>query len=591
MRKFLFCAVLVLLMVSSSFSQEEAFNKCMDNLREYIEARDFAGASDCLKKGRSCPVSGSYLEYINSYLKFHQIKYWEETQDWQHLYSEGKYFKTEIISSCQKILDDPDAAPDLKLQAKALQGLVYYKEQNEEYYDVFSSLLVDMRDYLEAGNELDPALEIASLFYENNVQDFSTKIYRACVKSIKQRDYALEKVKEIAGLLYDKNREFSAEVYEIYLDKSGQTLSKDKYLEELEDVFYRFCDYGFEENYSWQVLFAAGLALDMKNTEASLPAHLKYLMGYNLQRAKDYKEAASMYKEILDKVPAGMQEELIFKIAVLSFFAGDEITFEEYLSMLENRNSQSIYLAPLYYVKAVHQHYLENFEQARDLYRKGQELSLDATPSFSDLGNFLSRTEEAGVLPEKLKIYFDLYTEKIRPQGATTMFISQGKVFTGQTATFDATFYMPGLGCLQPNMIYLWWGALGQEKYPSGGVQKAVYRKEGGMPVFCCIQVPEGYLDRTQDLLDVYNINTEGLKDTYALNEIMQVSASISPYLYEELYKTELVLTRDGEVVEKGKESIKSVLDSAGEYKLLLKIYSFQGQLLRDHEIVSFSVE
>ncbi len=546
-----------------------------ERLKEYVSGGRFNEGLESISKDDS--IYPEYKKYLEALLKFYELKHWEKAQDWKNFYNQGLIYKKEIKETLNSLLEGEYQNPLLRIKAESLLGVILKNEGNDSYLNIYRDLHADIRNYLSQTQDMEGVLSCADFFYENQDKDSARKIYRTILRTVKNKQVSLEKLKSLGEKFYGSDRDFSASVYKIYLDRLRDVNPDEEYWKEIKRIFFMFCSWGFETKSESNFSLISDITSQFLQCGPVLDNALLYLCAFNSQRAKDYPQSIEFYKKLLDKTPGEIREEIIFKIALLSFFNEDRKNFLKYSSLLEKENPSSIYLGPIFYIKGILAHYEEDFASSQRLYGKSMKFSLD--PGIPKL---LERAKKNKPLPENIRIYLDLYFHKILPQGSTSISLSPAMALVSEPIRGQAQYFIPGLGCLQPQVVYLWWGWLGRDSYPSQNTFSASYERQGPQIIFCSIQTPTGFLDRDQELLEVYRLEIKGYKPAYKREDTLDIKVEIEPALWEEVYKLKLTLTQGDKVLSEGDSRLRYKLSSPGKYTLHIEIRTFQGKVLKE---------
>ena len=529
----------------------------------------------------------NYKDYFKAYLLYKQLCLWEKEKNWEDFYSKGSNYRERIIELLSP-LKRLSSRNILKIYAYALLGIVYKKNQDPLYQEVFQNLQNLIEEYLEETEDIEGIIKVQNFLYQEGLKTFSRKVYKKLfdfiIASPQKVDYSV--LKKIALKTLKENPQFSRSLFRIYLKFIPQILQeKEALFKELKEIFLIFSYKVFKGADFKDILLAKDILDVFSENNFELSPNLKYLKALILEKLKRYKQAYSIYKELLDISQFyTIAPELNFKCFIINFYLTSPKEAMFYLKKLQDDYSHTAYFQIACYLWGLYKQWNRDFEEAQKFYRKASQGVLSEISILAE--KRLKEIMDKKPLPLKIASFFDVLWGKLKSEGEVWIQADSSFLIGEDSTHISARMFAPSSGCLQPKVVYLWWGLLGKNKYPSQERFLTSFNSWSIKPIFCGVQTPTGFLKPDFNCINVYNIRIKGIDREITAGKTLNINIDFLPPLYKEIYKFKLSLFKDGQLF-KESQNLNLHIPSipSGNYRLRIQVFSLADYILDEKEL------
>jgi len=401
-------------------------------------------------------------------------------------------------------------------EATQLKSLLLLWQFHHDQQDAFAEQSLEdlskaLKDCAPAVKDTQVIKEIADKLMAYQEKFKAKEVYKIYVDKIVTQDTKEADLKEIAGNFYkDGNLSLSESVYDIYIGKITQSWAKEKLAKELMEIaaLFAYKPGGPNDMFYAEKIFKA---IDQLGVKDVLDQELIYLRAFNLEKAKEYKEASFFYAQLARDYPKSSHyEEVVYKLGLINMYVFADIpASKSYFDKLISLEAVSGYMISALYQEGLLLQWQGDNAKAKELYNLLLSKALDKFPETVKLANArLKEIEDAKPLDYGLKTFLDLAAQEQNPGAldiSKTELTSSDHILTKeQKVILSSTSYLPQSGCLQVELQYLWSGNTGSaQPVASEGNFQTYYSDPGTKEVNLVVVSPAGVIGRSFDLLDV----------------------------------------------------------------------------------------
>lgn len=481
--------------------KENKYNELVDFLNSLIK-----------KKKAPEPVVNYYIAAT----RYYQLKYLEETQEWDEYFSNGNTYRDQITQSAQKAIDVTTTKDTAYLYARLILWRFHRDQQDSFEESALADLMRAAFEYSSLSPELLPLKDVADQLLSYGEKGKAKELYRSYVNKLITQDIKDEELASIAlGFYKEGNLELSQLVYDIYIERILKTYPKEKLIPFLIDIAKQFSysaiggkDEGLKDTVYAENIFKKIEGIGGKDV---FDQELIYLRTFNLEKSKEYSQALNIYMDLIQRFPQGVHvEEATYKAGIIfTYILRDLKNGRNYFEKLMNKESFSPYAISSLYQLGLLSQWEGDLIKAKEYYNKLLGEAKEKFPEAVDLVKARLREIEEAKPPEyNLKTFLDVSLKeenKVFDMSKVDLTSFPYRPKKDQEVNIASSVYLGDTGCMQIELQYLWSGDLGTNK-PSSLEQPAFntsYTEPGTKVINLVVVSPSGIIDRNIDLIDV----------------------------------------------------------------------------------------
>ena len=468
----------------------------------YLERHQYNQLVDFLRKLEGVAVSGCELPlgYYIGLCHYHQLRYLEETKNWQEYFDRGSLYREELFQETLKTVSLCPESP-LAIKAQVINWLEHKAQNDSLAKDALDKLISSLNNYVRQdatglsseegkaytfGLDMEVIKETADILQREEEPALAKAAYNLYVSRLDGAKTAKEELRLAAeSALESGNISLAEIVYERYIDGIKGSFSKEALVKELSVIAEQFSAAGsgrFKDMAYAEKIFTI---LEDSCGTGCFSGELQYSRAYNLQRLKDYSKAIQEYEKLVKNFPASLRiNEAEFKLGVLYTYAPLDISSNRntknnltgsqkekglhYWQKVIERDSDLILVVESLYHKALIGQYAQSFAAALADYSRILE-RINNNPDFKELTERVFKRQkeiqESKPIEYNLKTFLDVSLKGGEPPGAQTAALDLSaepfKTTITQGVKFSLSQPQAMTGCLVPELTYLWSGDLG----------------------------------------------------------------------------------------------------------------------------------
>jgi len=452
---------------------------------------------------------GPFTNYYIALSRYYQLKYLEETQNWDEYFAKGNDYRDQLTEAAAKTVASTAVSEPLHLYA----GLIlwqFHRDQQDTFHEpALESLMNFALEYAKDATDMLPIKDAAQQLEAYGEKAKSRQLYKIYVDKLTASNIKDEELNSIALDFYKQgNLELSEAIYDVYMEKIS-VYPKEKSIPILIEIAKSFAykDEGLKDAFYAEKVFKKIEDLGKKEV---FNEELMYLRAFNLEKAKEYDQAKNTYINLVQRFPGSAYvDEADFKTAIIYTYVLRDLkngrSYFEKLSQKEAPSPQA--MASLYQLGLLSQ-WEENFTPAKEYYNKLIERAKDSfTETVTQAKERIKEIEENKPIDYNLKIFLDLSLKEENTIYDMTKLDLKTSLYTpkrGQDLTISSYPSMPQSGCIQVEVRYLWSADLG--KITPSLEQTSFntsFTDPGTKVINLVVVLPSGVLDRDIALIDV----------------------------------------------------------------------------------------
>ena len=490
------------------FAQSEDLAKLKEDYLKDSKYSEFVAY--VLNDKAADPAQSAYLIALTRY---EQLKYLEETQNWDEYFSKGNDYRDELAKKAQEAIGLTTPSDKINALSRCVLWQFHKDQQDVFEANTLEELVNEAKVYSSVPSaDITVIKYVADKLASYEERARSGELYNIYVNKLITPETKVETLAQVADEIYRQgNAALSALVYDAYIERIVRSEPKEKAIPILFSIAKLFaykdkgtCDPEYAEKVFSKIEEIGGL--EVFNEESM------YLRGWNLEKSHLFTETKARYLSLLEKFPqTGRHDELIYKCGIISAYALRDMSagmgYFEQLSPAQNITPQAI--SSIYQLGLLSQ-YKKDLEKAKGYYNKLLELAGDKFSDTVSLAKIrLKELEGAGEIEYNLRTFLDVtFKEEYAAYDMSKVDVKSSpyKLLKDEKANIAASTYLPESGCMSVEINYLWSGHLGAA---SPSAEKAdfstSYSDPGTKEINVVVISPSGILDRRVDLLDDYS--------------------------------------------------------------------------------------
>ncbi|MBN2830764.1 MAG: hypothetical protein JXL82_00580, partial [Candidatus Omnitrophica bacterium] len=189
--------------ICNSQEKERALD-CLYKLREvYFRDNKYSEFVDLLRS--LCPGDNNiapYLNYNKALSRYQQLRYLEESKNWDEYFAKGNDYRDEIVKESNKAVESLSSDSPEFLYSKLLLYR-FHKDQQDTFAD---DALLDLKnsalEYVKTGKDMGLIKEIADVLISYDEKSSAKGLYKLYAQSLVNSDIKDEALKDIASGFY-----------------------------------------------------------------------------------------------------------------------------------------------------------------------------------------------------------------------------------------------------------------------------------------------------------------------------------------------------------------------------------------------------
>jgi hypothetical protein len=457
---------------------------------------------DLNKKSPSAQIS-----YYVALTRSRQLKYLEETQNWNDYFSFGDSYRSQIIEELKNSIS-PTVLDKLGIYARCLLWQFYKDQDDAQEEGAREDLISSAIKYAAENKDIEPVRFVADTLFGYGNKGHAKKLYNIYVQKLIESETNEDKLKEAAVDAYKKeNLSLSTTIYDAYIEKITKSYTNDKSMPILIAIAK---DFLYKDKGSYDAEYAEKIfkGIERLAGKEAFDEELRYLRAYNLEKSKEYIPAEEQYRILTEAFPQTKRyDEVIYKAGIITTYIARDIEkgrlYFEKLSQKSDVSAQVI--SSLYHLGLIYQ-WQKDSVKAKEYYLKLTERAGSDFVETQELAKQrLKEIENSQEIEYNLRMFLEatFSSDPRYDMGRLELKASPFRVENEQSTQIQALAYMPESGCMSVEVNYLWSGHLGTAT-PSTTRQEfpASYKHRGTKETNLVVVTSSGALDRSLIMVD-----------------------------------------------------------------------------------------
>jgi TolA-binding protein len=450
-------------------------------------------------------------DYYRSLTRYQQLKYLEESQNWDEYFSQGNTYRDEITGSAEKVIAATGTENPLRVRTQLLLWK-FHKDQQDVFTDSsLGNLMTVTQQYAKAGSDAAPLKEAADALLAYGEKVKAKELYKAYVDKLISGETAPEKLTQIAdGFWKEGNLDLAESVYDMYIEKSGKSNDAAQTLVPfLVGIAKKF---SYSDDSANDPFYAEKIfqTIEERGGKEGFNEELMYLRGFNLEKMKEYQKAKDVYSDFVRLYPvAGSSDKVNYKLGMIhAYVLRDLPKAKEYFIELAQQEKTSAYAISSLYQLGLLSQWEGDTAKAGEYYNQLIEKAGNGfLQSKSQADARVKEMAEGKPIEFNLKTFLDTSLKPENPPFAPSkadIKISRYLPKVNQEVAVTASAYAGESGCTQVALSFLWSGDLGSAQAASEqGEFTTSFDSEGTKMISLTVGSSSGTVDRTLDFIDI----------------------------------------------------------------------------------------
>lgn len=479
----------------------------------YLSKHQYTQAIVFLRKLEKikAPLCQLPVSFFIGHCRFNQLRYLEETQNWQEYFDLGNSYRQELFLETEKIVE---LCPGSKfaLLAQSLNWLQHKNQGDDKAEGALKKLMEIVNNYSKQTDiDIEALREVADRLSSGEEKGLSKSAYALYANRLTQEETSADRLLSVAeGAVKDGNLSLAEVVYDRYIELAKNSLAKDNLSAELIAIARYFVTEGSKEGSDPQYAERIFGLLKEYCGMSYFTEELQYLRAYNLERLKDYKRAAEEYSILVGAFTQSIYvDEAEFKLGVIyTYILGEAKKGLDSWQRIIERNSSLEYSLEGLYHKSLISHYKGNVKEAAEGYAKILEIVAEKnSEDFEDLSRRVlerqKEIKEAKEIEYNLKTFLGIALQNQSNRNGSLLAVPS-KASKNEEIKYASERLVFDTGCFSPEFTFLWSGDLGAVKpIPIEAEFVTTYKTKGTKVVNLVILTPAGSQDAAVEMMDI----------------------------------------------------------------------------------------
>lgn len=484
---------------------------------EELTLRYFSGKkySECAKYletvAKSKKELGPVVNYYIALTRYSQLKYLEDTQDWNEYFNNGPVYREELVSCAQKAIEATEEKSFIHVKARLILWRFFQDQDDPQAKDSLEKLNDAVLKYSKDTNDFALIKEVADNFRASGINASLKALYKIYVDKVSttySKDEDLYSAAE--GFYKEGNIDLSEALYDVFIQKAEKSFTKEKLLPQLVQIAKKF---SYQSREGKDLFYAETVFAKIQGLGgvAAFSEEIFFERAMNLEKLKDYARAKDMYSQLNSRFVAGKYSDAaLYKIGLISLYVDRKISSgKEAFEKLAAKEEANFYTIGALYQLGLLAQWQESSDNAKVYFSELINKAKDSFPDEVLLARArLTEIEQLKPLDYNLKAFMDISLKdenKIFNMSKADIQVADYMVEKGKTVAVNAEAFIGETGCLQVELKYLWSGQLGAKDVSSEKSSfVAIYNNSGVKQVNLLVVSSSGIVDRSINFIDVF---------------------------------------------------------------------------------------
>ena len=480
---------------TATYFKDNKYNECAEYLKS-LSQKDGASVST--------------ISYFIALTRYNQLKYLEESQNWNEYFSSGQNYRQEVGTYAQEAIDATSTKDSLNIYARLILWRLHKDQDDSLQEEILTGLVNAAFENAKSGPDAALLKDVADQLLSYGEKINSHRLYKAYVEKLAASKISDEELNSsAAGFFKEQNLELSEALYDVYIDRIAASLPKEKLIPALAEIAKQFAykPAGPQDMFYAEKVFAK---IEETAGKDAFDEELLYLRAFNLEKDKDFAKAKDVYLDLINRFPQSAHiNEAVYKTGIIyAYVLGDLKEARNYFEKLaQNEVAGPQAISAIYQLGLLSQ-WEDDVIKAKQYYDKLIEIAKDGyAQKVSLTKERLKEIEDSKPIEYNLKSFLD--TSLKQGNAAFDMTKADFKLVPyiakkNENLTVSASASTGESGCMPVDLQYLWSGDLGSaEISPDQHTFETNYSDSGVKQINLVVVSSAGIVGRSMDLADV----------------------------------------------------------------------------------------
>ena len=478
---------------------------------DYFQRNDhqgFIGFLEAAVKARR--TLAPWQAYYTGLARYRQMKYLEETQNWDEYFSKGNDYRKDIEQNLDRAVKAFSADDPLHVYGKLILWQ-HHKDQQDVFNEqALADLMSAVRLYASGARDIAPLKDVADTLLRYEERAKAKELYKVYGDKVISADLSDDELQNIAMSFYKQNNlEVAQALYTVYIDRLRKRASPEKLKLELIDIARLF---SYKRSGAYDLYYAEKIfsLLEEIYTAAGFDEALTYMRANNIEKYKDFSRAREMYAAFAASYPqSARHDEALYKAGILALYADRDVkAADEIFDSLASGEGVSSHVLSSLYQRGLIAQWQGDTARAQEAYSRLTDLAKDGFAETAAMAK--SRMDEIArerPLEFNIKSLLDTTLKPENSQFSMSRVEITPSAYSAspqQEIEVSSTATPPESGCLQVQLQYFWSGDMGTGTgdYQSSSFTTS-YSDPGTKVIGVVATTPGGVVDRGLALIDI----------------------------------------------------------------------------------------
>jgi hypothetical protein len=473
------------------YFSERKYNECAQYLESLIN-KDGAASAE--------------LSYFLALTRYSQLKYLEESQDWNEYFNSGNDYREQAKSYARAAITATSAKDAVNISSRLLLWKMYKDQDSPEQQEALGALVNAALENNDAGLLKDTADSLTGY----GEKAHSRRLYNAYVEKLTVAKISDAELKATAADFYkQKNLALCEALYDAYISRISASLPKEKLAPELRQIAQQFVyspEPGSDMFYAEKVFDK----LDQLVGNDGFDEPSLYSRAFNLEKSKEFLKAKSNYLSLVSRFPEGIHlNEALYKSGMICVYALRNLKEgREQLEKLAAKEALDPQVVSALYQLGLLSQWEGDAVKAKQYYTKLTEVAKDGYAEKTSLAKIrLKELSEAKPLDYNLNLFLDVALKQenaVFDAGKADLVLTPYLLNKNENLSVVATASAGDSGCMPVGLQYIWSGDLGSASVtPEQHTFETVYSESGAKTINLVVVSPAGVVGRSFDIADI----------------------------------------------------------------------------------------
>jgi len=453
------------------------------------------------------------VNYYIGLTRYYQMKYLEESQDWDEYFSKGNSYRDEITASLEKTINSLSPDDALAVYAKLMLWKFHKDQEDTSEPLALINLMDSVMSFAKSSGNIVPLEDVANQLSFYGERAKAKDVYSIYVEKLVKSDISDKDFYSKASDFFKQGKvDLSEVIFDAYIARVSKVMPKDEFIGVLKEIAKMFA---YNDGGNFDTAYAENIFKKIEEFggkdilgEADL-----YLRGYNLEKAKEYLSSRDKYLELINRFPkTAHADEVEYKVGMINTYIARDLKLgTAYFEKVSQKEPVTPQVISSFYQLGLLSQWSGDNAAAAEYYKKLIEKSQDNFKETVELtGERLKEIEESRPIEYNLKMFLDVSLKSsagysLYDMSKASLTSKPYRLAPDKDINVNSSVYTSESGCMSVELRYLWSGHLGKDSPKDIQANFTTsYIHPGTKEINLVVVSSSGVIDRSLDFVDIY---------------------------------------------------------------------------------------